>query len=62
MEARSFKTLLNKGKQGGASKTSGPDQEDEDLQGFYFLNTLVFSKDRPFQLQQFLRSMHLHLL
>ena len=50
MEARSFKTLLNKGKQGGPSKAVGPDQEEEDLQGFYFLNTLVFSKDRPFQL------------
>ena len=63
MEARSFKTLLSLSKQGGS--TAGPtaaNQDEELMQGFYFLNTLVFSKDRPFQLQQFLRSMHLHLL
>ena len=52
MEARSFKTLLAKGKnQGPGGKTAGqaPGQDpDEPLEGFYFLNTLVFSKDRPF--------------
>ena len=52
MEARSFKTLLNLSKHGGS--TSGPtaaNQDEEPMQGFYFLNTVVFSKDRPFQLQ-----------
>jgi len=63
MEPRSFKTLLALGKQGGStSNPSSASQDQEPLQGFYFLDTLVFSKDRPFQLQQFLRSMHIHLL
>ena len=63
MEARPFKTLLAKNKHGGsAAGPNGQDDQPEPLQGFYFLNCLVFSKDRPFQLQQFLRSMHSHLL
>jgi hypothetical protein len=52
MEARSFKTLLNKGKQGAStSNPSNQNDDQEPLQGFYFLNTLAFSKNRPFQLQ-----------
>ena len=65
MEARSFKTLLALGKQSGSTSNpsaSASAADQEPLQGFYFLNALIFSKDRPFQLQQFLRSMHLHLL
>jgi hypothetical protein len=52
VESRQAKNLLKQFKQ-GLDINSNPNEE---LESLYFLNVLVFSKDRPFQLQQFLRS------
>ena len=55
VESRQAKNLLKQFKQG--LDISNPNEELE-LEPLHYLNILVFSKDRPFQLQQFLRSFH----
>ena len=51
---------------GGAStqmqKKGKNDEDEEPLLGFYYLNIVVYSQDRPFSLQQFLSSLHSNLL
>jgi len=54
VESNRTKNLLKQFKQG--IDINQPNAEE--LESLYFLNLLVFSKDRPFQLQQFLRSFH----
>lgn len=58
VESRQAKNLLKQFKQGlDINQTPA-----EELESLYFLNILVFSKDRPFQLQQFLRSFQKYCL
>jgi hypothetical protein len=47
VESRQAKNLLKQFKQ-GLDINANPNEE---LESLYFLNVLVFSKDRPFQLQ-----------
>lgn len=41
-------------------KLPSNNQQEEPLPPQYYLNILVFSKDRPFQLGQFLESFNIH--